>query len=81
MLRCPLQDQLPFVLSQSSEDAGHHETDGSADVDDDGQSAVYALLARLADVPTPAGPTPHEIGLLPTVALLPIVQVAQRNTR
>lgn len=40
---------------------------------DDGHTAVDALLARLADVPTPAGPTPHQIGVPPTVTLLPIV--------
>ena len=46
---------------------------------DDGHTAVNALLARLTDVPTPAGPTPQQIGVPPTVTLLPIVQVTQRN--
>jgi len=29
---------------------------------DDGVSALESLLARLADVPTPAGPTPLQLG-------------------
>ena len=45
----------------------------------DGHIAVDALLERLADVPTPAGPTPHQIGVPPTVTMLPIVQVTQRD--
>ena len=48
---------------------------------EDGHTAVDALLARLADVPTPAGPTPHQIGVPPTVTMLPIVQVTQRDNR
>lgn len=37
---------------------------------DDGTAAVDALLGRLADVPTPAGPTPRQLGLetLPMLA-------------
>jgi len=42
---------------------------------DDGHTAVTALLDRLADVPTPAGPTPRELGTPATVTLLPIVQI------
>ncbi|MGW7387068.1 hypothetical protein [Streptomyces sp. NPDC054794] len=34
---------------------------------DDGQTALNQLLERLADVPTPSGPTPRQ--------LLPIVEV------
>jgi integrase len=56
-------------------------TDDERAAVDDGHTAVDALLARLADVPTPAGPTPHQIGVPPTVTLLPIVQVTQRDTR
>jgi integrase len=56
-------------------------TDDERAAVDDGRTAVEALLARLADVPTPAGPTPHQIGVPPTVTLLPIVQVTQRDIR
>ena len=55
-------------------------TDDERAAVDDGHAAVDALLARLADVPTPAGPTPQQIGDPPTVTLLPIIQVTQRNT-
>jgi hypothetical protein len=44
---------------------------------DDGQSAMEALLALLTDIPTPAGPTPRELGLPATVTMLPIVEVRQ----
>ena len=56
-------------------------TDDERAAVDDGHTAVDALLARFADVPTPAGPTPHQIGVPPTVTLLPIVRVTQRDTR
>lgn len=52
-------------------------TDDERAAVDDGHTAVDALLARLADVPTPAGPTPHQIGVPPTVTMLPIVDVTQ----
>jgi len=42
---------------------------------DDGHAALDALLNRLADVPTPAGPTPHQIGTRPTPTMLPIAEV------
>jgi integrase len=42
---------------------------------DDGHTAVTALLDRLADIPTPAGPTPRELGTPATVTMLPIVQI------
>jgi len=29
---------------------------------EDGLEAVERLCAKLADIPTPAGPTPHELG-------------------
>lgn len=48
---------------------------------DDGQSALDQLLDRLADVPTPAGPTPRQLGIPATATLLPIVEVNQGNTR
>ncbi|MDX6352872.1 MAG: hypothetical protein QOF84_7662, partial [Streptomyces sp.] len=42
---------------------------------DDGQAALDQLLERLTDVPTPAGPTPRQIGVPPTATLLPIVDL------
>ncbi len=44
---------------------------------DDGQAALDQLLERLIDVPTPAGATPREIGVLATKTLLPIIAVNQ----
>jgi hypothetical protein len=44
---------------------------------DDCQAALEALLARLTDIPTPAGPTPRELGLPAAVTMLPIVEVRQ----
>ena len=44
---------------------------------DDGHDALDALLNRLADIPTPAGPTPHHIGTRPTPTMLPITPVHQ----
>jgi hypothetical protein len=56
-------------------------TDDERAAVDDEHAAVDALLARLADVPTPAGPTPHELGAPPTVTLLPLVQVTHSDSR
>ncbi|WP_246471876.1 hypothetical protein [Saccharopolyspora phatthalungensis] len=42
---------------------------------DEGQVALYQLLERLVDVPTPAGATPREIGVPATATLLPIITV------
>ena len=44
---------------------------------DDGQTALDQLLQRLADVPTPAGPTPRQLGVRATGTLLPIIEVHQ----
>jgi integrase len=52
--------------------------DEQAAVDDDRQ-ALSRLLERLADTPTPAGPTPRQIGLPPTATLLPIASVQTRR--
>ena len=38
---------------------------------DDGLTALEKLCEKLADVPTPAGPTPRELGL-PSRRLLPM---------
>ena len=45
----------------------------------DGQAALNALLARLADTPTPADATPRQIGIPPSATQLPIVNV--RNSK
>ena len=42
---------------------------------EDGQAALDQLLERLVDIPTPTGPTPHDIGIPPTATLLPIIAV------
>ena len=44
---------------------------------DDGQAALDRLLGRLADTPTPAGPTPRQLDVPPNATLLPIVDVRQ----
>ncbi|WEB44706.1 tyrosine-type recombinase/integrase [Streptomyces yunnanensis] len=44
---------------------------------DDGQTALDRLLVRLADTPTPAGPTPRQLDLPANTTLLPIVDVRQ----
>ena len=36
-------------------------------------------LDRLVDIPTPAGPTPRQIGAPPTATMLPIVQIHHDN--
>jgi hypothetical protein len=55
-------------------------TDDERAAVDDGRTALDKLLDRLADVPTPAGPTPRLIGA-PTAAtmLLPITAVTHRG--
>jgi integrase len=50
-------------------------TDDERAAVDEGQAALDQLLERLAEVPTPAGATPREIGLPATATLLPIVAV------
>jgi len=50
-------------------------TDDERAAVDDGQAALEKLLERLADMPTPAGPTPRELGDPPAAALLPIIEV------
>jgi hypothetical protein len=46
----------------------------------DGQAALDQLLERLADVPTPAGPTPRQLGASATAPLLPIVDLTGGHT-
>ena len=50
-------------------------TDDERGAVDDGQAALDRLLERLADVPTPAGPTPRQIGLPGQARLLPVTVV------
>jgi hypothetical protein len=50
-------------------------TDDERAAVDDGQAALDQLLERLTDVPTPAGPTPRQIGVPATATLLPIIDV------
>ncbi|MET8170403.1 hypothetical protein ABZT34_40300 [Streptomyces sp. NPDC005329] len=45
------------------------------------QIALDKLLKRLADVPTPAGPTPIQIGAPATATLLPIIDLTRRSCR
>lgn len=51
-------------------------TDDEQAAVDDGQTTLDHLLERLADVPTPAGPTPRQIGAPADATLLPIVDAA-----
>ena len=52
-------------------------TDDERAAVDDGQAALDSLLGRLADIPTPAGATPRELGASPAPTLLPIIDVRQ----
>jgi hypothetical protein len=40
---------------------------------EDGAVALDRLLARLVDIPTPAGPTPRQLGLTP----VPVIQTTR----
>ena len=55
-------------------------TDDEQAAVEDGQAALDHLLERLTDVPTPAGPTPREIGLPAATTLLPIVGTTNGTT-
>lgn len=56
-------------------------TDDERAAIEDGHTAVTALLDRLVDVPTPAGPTPRQIGAPATATVLPIVQIRHDQPR
>ena len=56
-------------------------TDDERAAVEDGHTAVTALLDRLVDVPTPAGPTPRQIGTPASVTLLPIVHTEHGGAR
>jgi hypothetical protein len=47
---------------------------------DDGQATLDQLLTRLSDVPTPAGPTPRQIGIPAQATLLPVIEINQKPT-
>jgi hypothetical protein len=55
-------------------------TDDERAAVEDGRAALESLLGRLAGIPTPAGPTPGQIGIPPTATLLPIIDVTQHRT-
>ena len=56
-------------------------TDDERAAVEDGQAALNALLARLTDIPTPAGTTPRQIGGQPAATLLPIADVRHGKSR
>ncbi|WP_203634272.1 hypothetical protein [Streptomyces sp. SID10815] len=55
-------------------------TDDEQAAVEDGQAALDRLLDRLADTPTPAGPTPRELDTPATARLLPVVDGRQSRT-
>jgi len=52
--------------------------DEQAAVEDD-RAALARLLDRLVDTPTPAGPTPRQIGAPSTATMLPIISARHRK--
>ncbi|MFI6495641.1 hypothetical protein [Streptomyces sp. NPDC050564] len=52
-------------------------TDDARAAVDEGQTTLDQVLERLTDVPTPAGPTPRQIGVPTTATLLPIIDATQ----
>jgi hypothetical protein len=54
-------------------------TDDERAAVDDGHAALDKLLSRLADVPTPAGPAPRQIGAPPAATMLPVAGVIHRD--
>ncbi|WP_412566704.1 tyrosine-type recombinase/integrase [Streptomyces europaeiscabiei] len=55
-------------------------TDDERAAVDDGQAALDQLLERLTDVPTPAGPTPRQIGIPAQATLLPVIEINRKPT-
>jgi hypothetical protein len=53
-------------------------TDDERGAVDDGQAALDRLLERLAGVPTPAGPSPRQIGAPAQATLLPVIEVSKK---
>jgi integrase len=54
-------------------------TDDERAAVDDGQAALDKLLEQLTDIPTPAGPTPRQLGVPAEVTLLPVIEVTQKR--
>ena len=55
-------------------------TDDERAAVDDGQATLDQLLKLLSDVPTPAGPTPRQIGIPAQATLLPVIEINQKPT-
>ncbi len=55
-------------------------TDDERAAVDDGQAAIDRLLGKLADTPTPAGPTPRQLATPGTGRLLPVITVRHGET-
>jgi hypothetical protein len=53
-------------------------SDDERDAVDDGQAVLDKLLERLADIPTPAGPTPRQIGVPGQATLLPVIEINRK---
>jgi hypothetical protein len=56
-------------------------TDDEQAAVDDGSTALDRLLDRLADTPTPAGPTPRQLDLPAGAVSLPVIDVRQARAR
>jgi integrase len=56
-------------------------TEDERDAVDDGQAALDKLLERLADTPTPGGPTPRQIGIRAQATLLPVIEINRTPSR
>ncbi len=69
------------LLPQEEPFAGGPLTDDERAAVDDGQAALDKLLERLADVPTPAGPTPRQLAIPATATRLPIADVTRPGSR
>ena len=55
-------------------------TDDERAAVEDGQAAIDRLLGRLAETPTPAGPTPRQLAAPGTGRLLPVIDVRHGET-
>ncbi len=55
-------------------------TDDERAAVNDGQAAIDRLLAKLADTPTPAGPTPRQLATPGTGSSLPVIAVRHGRT-
>jgi integrase len=53
-------------------------SDDEKDAVDDGRTVLDKLLGRLADIPTPAGLTPRQIGASGLVTLLPVIEINRK---